>query len=218
MRSHLKALFILILLTFPLAAWSTGAPTLLILGDSLSAGYGVPTGEGWVSLLDDRLQKRGMEFQVRNASISGETTDGGARRLPDLLDRYDPAIVVIELGGNDGLRGFPPQVTRDNLADMITRAQSRGAQVLLIGMRLPPNYGPQYTQAFARIFPALADEHDIALVPFLLKDVYNHDGMMQGDGIHPNASAQSRLLSNVWPYLEPLLSEAKKAQARASDQ
>ncbi|WP_227546076.1 arylesterase [Marinobacter fonticola] len=181
-------------------------PTLLIMGDSLSAAYGVQTEKAWVSLLRQRLAEEGFDqWQVANASISGETTDGGERRLAPLLDRHGPEIVILELGGNDGLRGFPPKVTRDNLASMIEQSQQQGARVLLVGIQMPPNFGKRFTDAFAAIYPDLAAKYDTGLVPFFLQDVYNREGFMQDDGIHPTAQAQPALLDNVWPHLQPLL-------------
>ncbi|WP_404363346.1 arylesterase [Marinobacter sp.] len=186
------------------------SPTILIMGDSLSAAYGVETERAWVPLLKDRLEKTSHDdWAVINASISGETTDGGLRRLPDLLSRHSPEIVIIELGGNDGLRGFPPGVIEDNLSAMIEKSQQSGARTLLVGMQLPPNYGQRYTQAFAAIYPELAEQHSVALVPFFLEGIYNQEKMMQSDGIHPTAEAQSKLLENVWPELETLLEKEK---------
>ncbi|MDL0432621.1 arylesterase [Marinobacter sp. TBZ242] len=180
--------------------------TLMIVGDSLSAAYGVQTEEAWVTLLKERLDEEGLDqWQVVNASISGETTDGGLRRLPQLLDKNDPDVVIIELGGNDGLRGFPPGVIRKNLASMIEQVNETGARALLIGMQIPPNYGQRYTRAFADIYPELAQEHDTELVPFFLEGIYDQEDMMQGDDIHPTAEAQGQLLDNVWPVLEPML-------------
>ncbi|WP_375177691.1 arylesterase [Marinobacter mobilis] len=180
--------------------------TVLILGDSLSAAYGVQTEQAWVALLRQRLAQQGLaQWQVVNASISGETTDGGLRRLPDLLSRHTPDVVVIELGGNDGLRGFPPPVIEQNLDRLISLSLEAGARPLLIGIQIPPNYGPRYTALFADIYSNLADRHDIALVPFFLKGIYDQAGMMQGDGIHPTTEAQGTLLDNVWPQLEALL-------------
>ncbi|WP_442915662.1 arylesterase [Marinobacter sp. C2H3] len=187
--------------------------TLLILGDSLSAGYGVPTETAWVQLLRQRLVDRGLEhWDVVNASISGETTDGGARRLPDLLEKHRPDIVMVELGGNDGLRGFPPDVIRANLTTMITESQKAGARVVLVGMQIPPNYGQRYTEAFAGLYPSLSDRYGTALVPFFLADIYNHDELMQNDGIHPTEAGQPRLLENVWPVLAPLLEASETAR------
>lgn len=180
--------------------------TLMIFGDSLSAAYGVQTEVAWVALLKERLDEEGLDqWQVVNASIGGETTDGGLRRLPKLLNENEPDIVVIELGGNDGLRGFPPKVIRRNLSRMIEQANEAGARVLLVGMQIPPNYGQRYTSAFAEIYPELAEEHETELVPFFLDGVYDQDGMMQDDDIHPTAEAQGQLLDNVWPVLQPML-------------
>ena len=180
--------------------------TLMIVGDSLSAAYGVQTEDAWVALLRDRLEAEGLDqWQVVNASISGETTDGGLRRLPELLGDNEPELVIIELGGNDGLRGFPPNVIRQNLARMIEQVNETGARTLLVGMQIPPNYGQRYTRAFADIYPELAEEYDTELVPFFLEGIYDQEGMMQGDSIHPTAAAQDQLLDNVWPILEPML-------------
>lgn len=200
--------FLVFVLAFaPLQANQANAQnTLLIVGDSLSAAYGVQTEEAWVALLRARLDSEGLDdWVVVNASISGETTDGGLRRLPRLLEKNDPDIVVIELGGNDGLRGFPPDVIERNLAAMIEQVREAGAQPLLVGMQIPPNYGQRYTRAFADIFPKLASEYDTALVEFFLDGIYDQEGMMQDDGIHPTAEAQNKLLANIWPQLESLL-------------
>ncbi|WP_417531250.1 arylesterase [Marinobacter lipolyticus] len=185
---------------------SPASNTLLIVGDSLSAAHGVQTEEAWVTLLRGRLDAEGLEnWEVVNASIGGETTDGGLRRLPELLQKHDPEVVVIELGGNDGLRGFPPNVIEKNLARMIEHVRNAGAHPLLVGMQIPPNYGERYTRIFAGIFPKLAERYDTGLVEFFLEGIYDQDGMMQPDGIHPSAAAQSQLLANIWPELEPLL-------------
>lgn len=182
------------------------ANTLLVLGDSLSAAYGVPEETAWVNLLRQRLADNGhSDWNVVNASISGETADGGARRLPGLLKKHQPQLVILELGGNDGLRGFPPRVIEKSLALMLRNSQSAGAQTLLVGMQIPPNYGNRYTQAFAAIYGDLAQRYSSALVPFFLNDIYNVDSLMQSDGIHPTEPAQSILLDNVWPHLVPLL-------------
>jgi acyl-CoA thioesterase-1 len=181
---------------------------LLIMGDSLSAAYGVQTEEAWVALLRERLEEQDLDsWEVVNASISGETTDGGLRRLPDLLERHQPDIVMIELGGNDGLRGFQPPVIRKNISRMIELSQEEDARVVLVGMQIPPNYGERYTSAFAAIFPELANEFDTELVPFFLDGIYDQEGMMQDDDIHPTTEAQGQLLDNVWPVLEPMLKE-----------
>ena len=182
------------------------ANTLLVLGDSLSAAYGVPEETAWVNLLRQRLADNGHnDWSVVNASISGETADGGARRLPGLLKKHQPQLVILELGGNDGLRGFPPRVIEKSLALMLRNSQSAGAQTLLVGMQIPPNYGNRYTQAFAAIYGDLAQRYSSALVPFFLNDIYNVDSLMQSDGIHPTEPAQSILLDNVWPHLVPVL-------------
>lgn len=197
------AFILLAIITVPVMA---SQQTLLIVGDSLSAAYGVPTETAWVQLLRERLQSNGLgNWRVVNASISGETTDGGARRLPELLEKNSPSVVIIELGGNDGLRGFPPNVIKSNLATMVGHVQSSGARAILVGIQIPPNYGQRYTQMFADIFPALSDSHNTALVPFFLDNIYDQENLMQGDGIHPTAEAQPILLENVWPVLKPLL-------------
>jgi acyl-CoA thioesterase-1 len=184
------------------------APTLLVLGDSLSAEYGLPKGSGWVALLEQRLAQEKRSITVFNASISGETTSGGLARLPALLKQHNPAIVVIELGANDALRGLPPEMTRDNLRAMVRLAQTAKAQALLLGMQVPPNYGPDYAQQFAAGFTAVAKEQKTALVPFFLKDVAdapNAAELFQSDRIHPIAAAHPILLNNVWPALKRLL-------------
>lgn len=181
------------------------APRILVFGDSLSAAYGIELDDGWVALLQQRLQAQGRPHQVVNASVSGETTAGGRARLPALLAREAYALVVLELGGNDGLRGLSLAQTDDNLRAMIETARGAGAEVLLLGMRLPPNYGATYTNAFAAIYPKLARELDTALVPFLLDGVATDPALMLPDRIHPRAAAQPRLLDTVWPVLVPLL-------------
>lgn len=196
------ALSALLLIALPVLASQN---TVLVLGDSLSAAYGVPSETAWVELLRDRIESQDLNWTVVNASISGETTDGGLRRLPGLLEAHDPTIVVIELGGNDGLRGFPPNVIESNLANMIEQVRDTGATPLLVGMQIPPNYGQRYTTMFADIFPTLSDRYNTVLVPFFLDGIYDQDGLMQGDGIHPTEEAQPRLLDNIWPKLEPLL-------------
>ncbi|AUZ84591.1 arylesterase [Methylophaga nitratireducenticrescens] len=204
-----QSLFIwlfLVLVSFQSQAAEPQRKNLLIVGDSLSAAYGIDSDAAWVELLKERLEQETPEtWNVANASISGETTDGGLRRLPDLLDKHDPAIVVIELGGNDGLRGFPPDVIRTNLAKMIQLSQQHGAEVLLVGIEIPPNYGQRYTTAFANVFSSLAEEYNLAFLPFFLADVYDGEAMMQADGIHPTAKAQPQLLDNIWTELLALL-------------
>ena len=180
---------------------------MLVLGDSLSAGYGLSPGQGWVALLEKRLSAQGYEYQVVNASVSGETTAGGLERLPRALQLHKPDLVIVELGANDGLRGLPVPLTRTNLDKIVGLARGAGARVLLLGMRLPPNYGPRYSTEFTRMFEELARERKIDLLPFFLQSVALDPGMIQDDGLHPNARAQPALLEAVWPRLVPLLSK-----------
>jgi acyl-CoA thioesterase-1 len=183
------------------------AGTLLVLGDSLSAGYGLDPGQGWVALLGKRLDAQGYEYGVVNASISGETTAGGLERVPRALRLHQPDIVVVELGANDGLRGLSVPVTGGNLVKIIALARKSGAKVLLIGMRMPPNYGPRYTREFEQMFGDLASRLHLAFVPFLLQAVALNPDFIQADGLHPNARAQPALLDTVWPRLAPLLAK-----------
>ncbi|MDG4585615.1 MAG: arylesterase [Candidatus Competibacter sp.] len=181
------------------------SPVILVLGDSLSAGYGIPVEKGWVNLLQRRLAERGFPHRVVNASISGDTTSGGLSRLPAALDLHRPAIVVLELGANDGLRGQPPMAMSRNLAGMIERSQQASARVLLAEMRIPPNYGPLYAQKFQATFGELAKHYAIPLIPFLLEGVAGNPALIQDDGLHPRAEAQPRILDNVWTVLELVL-------------
>lgn len=200
-RFRIGAFALILLLQIPSAL----AGTVLIVGDSISAGFGLNAAQGWVTLLQERLKKHDPAFDVVNASISGDTSAGGLARLPGLLDRHQPRVVVIELGGNDGLRGQPPAQLKQNLTAMTEAAKSAGAKVLILGMQLPPNYGQRYTRTFAQTFTEVSAEQSVAIVPFMLDGVGAVEGMMQPDGIHPNAAAQPRLLENVWPELVPLL-------------
>ncbi|MGB9329953.1 MAG: arylesterase [Steroidobacteraceae bacterium] len=179
--------------------------TILVFGDSLSAAYGIRPEQGWVALLTQRLQAQGYGYQIVNASVSGETTSGGLQRLPRALQLHQPGIVVLELGANDALRGLPLSGTRANLAQMVRLSQDAGARVLLVGIRIPPNYGPRYTEEFASVFPELAKQYHLPLVPFLLQDVALNPARMQEDGMHPNAAGEAPILDTVWPYLKPLL-------------
>jgi acyl-CoA thioesterase-1 len=181
--------------------------TILVFGDSLSAAHGLRPEQGWVALLGQRLESQGYGYQIVNASVSGETSGGGAERLPRALQLHPPAIVILELGANDGLRGLPPADTRANLVHMVQLAQSAGARVLLVGMRIPPNYGARYTEEFAHIFPELAAQYHLPLVPFLLDKVALNPALMQEDGLHPNARGQPLLLDTLWPYLQPMLNK-----------
>ncbi len=181
---------------------------LLVLGDSLSAEYGLARGSGWVALLEQRLAREGLGWTVINASISGDTTGGGRARLPALLREHSPQVLLIELGGNDALRGLPLQATRDNLVAMVRAGKAAGARVMLAGITVPPNYGRQYADDFLALFPAVARAEGAALLPFLLAGVADGPdatGLFQPDRIHPNAQAQPRILANVWPVLRPLL-------------
>jgi acyl-CoA thioesterase-1 len=197
--------FVLAILLLGAAAANAAQPTLLIVGDSLSAGYGIEKEASWVTLLEKRLAREGYGYRIVNASISGDTTQGGLERLPRALEVHAPELVLIELGGNDGLRGFPLALLRRNLVAMIEMSREAGARVVLAGMQLPPNYGPEYTRGFRDLYRALAEEHGVALVPFLLEDVALDRRLMQVDGIHPNEAAQEKMLDNVWPVLEPEL-------------
>jgi acyl-CoA thioesterase-1 len=190
-----------------LLLWAQGAVagTLLVLGDSISAAFGLDTRQGWVSLLEQRLAAEGFAYQVVNASVSGDTSAGGLARLPTLLAEHRPQLVIVELGGNDGLRGQAPAQLQQNLAAMVQQSQKIGAKVLILGMQLPPNYGVRYTTAFAAVFPQVANQTGAALVPFLLEGVGGVPALMQDDGIHPGAAAQAQLLDNVWLSLKPLL-------------
>lgn len=187
---------------------STNGPVVLVVGDSLSAEYGIARGAGWVALLDKRLKAERLRASVVNASVSGDTTSGGRSRLPALLQRHRPAVVVIELGGNDALRGLPLDMTRANLTTMAQASKAAGARVLLVGMQVPPNYGKAYADDFAALFPEVAKATGSALVPFLLKGVADGPDaakMFQPDRIHPVAHAHPRMLDNVWPALKPLV-------------
>ena len=193
-------LFVAVLLS---ANFSFGK-TILVVGDSISAGYGIELEQGWVNLLQQKLAKLG-DYDVENASVSGDTTQIGVARLPTLIKEHQPDIVVLELGGNDGLRGFPLKVMETNLRKMIETTQASGAKVLLVGIQIPPNYGPRYTDQFFQTYFKLADEYKIPLVPFILDKVALEPELMQDDGIHPTAEGQPILLDNVWPVLQPLL-------------
>ena len=183
-------------------------PTVLVMGDSLSAGYGIQLEQSWVTLLQRELVKS-TQSKVINASVSGETSGGGLARLPALLSKHKPDVVIIELGGNDGLRGQPINIMQDNLQTMITASQTVGADVLLAGMQIPPNYGPRYTKQFKETYVKLAEKNNISLVPFLLENVAAQSNLIQRDGIHPTAEAQPIILKNVLPVLVPLLKNDK---------
>ena len=191
---------------FPVAATASEPPVLLILGDSLSAGYGMDREKSWVSLLETRLRESGYSYRILNSSISGDTSQGGLARISRLLDRYQPEIVIIELGANDGLRGINPDITRENITSMVEQSQAIGARVLLAGIKLPPNYGSAYLEQFESIYGDLANEFDTLLVPFFMDGVALRPELLQADTIHPNEAGQPVLLDHVWKVLEPALS------------
>ena len=198
--------FILVWLFLGLyAAAACAAPRILVFGDSLSAGYGLAAGEGWVTLLQQRLEREAYPHEVINASVSGETSSGGLARLPAVLDQRKPEIVLIELGGNDGLRGLPAKNLRENLEAMVALVRKKGAQPVLFEMRIPPNYGPLYAGQFRAAFGEAAKSGKTALVPFFLTAIADKPGLFQEDGIHPVAAAQAQMLDAVWPTLKPLL-------------
>ena len=202
------------LLSFPISvhAAASAAPTLLVFGDSLSAGYGLTPGSGWVNLLEQRMKSAGYAYRIVNASVSGETTAGGATRIEAALREHRPAIIVIELGGNDGLRGLPIEQMRKNLAAIIETSERRGAEPILLGMRLPPNYGTSYTTKFQDMYSGLARRYKIPLVPFLLERIAARADYFQLDMVHPTAAAQSLILEEVWTHLEPVLRARQNKQ------
>ena len=193
-------------LTLPLSVHAKAEnPVVLVVGDSLSAGYGVAVDATWVALLQKRLAAQGYGYRVVNASISGDTTGGARARLPRALELHKPAIVILELGGNDGLRGLPLRQVRENFEFLIEHSQAAGAKVVLVGMRMPPNYGAAYADGFHALYGELASHYGTPLVGFFLEGVALDDKLMQADGIHPTAAAQPRLLDNLWPVLSQVL-------------
>ena len=211
-RRHFSLLVLTALIAGPSLAQSskaaTRSATILVLGDSLSAEYGLQRGEGWVALMQNRLEQKNISAHVVNASISGDTTSGGRSRLPALLAQHKPTLLIIELGGNDALRGLPLAMSQDNLQAMATAAKATGAKVLLLGMQMPPNYGQAYAKQFADMFSEVAKDQQLALVPFLLKgvaDVPDSLKLFQADRIHPVAAAHPTILKNVWPTVTKLL-------------
>jgi len=209
MMKRFHCLFLLLL------AWTSAdarPPAIVVVGDSLSAGFGVPLDQGWVDLLARRLAEQGHPHQVVNASVTGDTTRGGLARLPALLERENPQILIIELGGNDGLRGITPQVMADNLRQMITLAREAGSDVLLLGVELPGNYGPTFRDLFKDVYYEVSHSEQVPLVSSFITGVALNPELMQSDGIHPNAAAQPVLLDEVWPALEPMLEAASAAR------
>ena len=207
---------ILTLLLSLLTAGSLAAepPTVVVFGDSLSAGYGIDVDQSWTALLQSRLSAQGYEHRVINASISGETTEGGKTRIAAALGNFDPDLVILELGGNDGLRGFPPAVMKSNLRDIIEMTRAAGSSVVLLGIRIPTNYGPRYTAAFENVYRELADELDVRWIEFFMEGIALDESLMQDDGIHPNAEAQPILLDNAWPIIREALDEHATTSGR----
>ena len=196
-----------LLMILSLAAQAQEPPKILVLGDSLSAAYGIPQERDWVRLLQQRLVEQAYPHQLVNASVSGETSGGALKRLPRLLEEHQPDWLLLELGGNDGLRGYPIERLQENLKAIVRASREAGTQVLLMGMRIPPNYGSRYAGQFAQVFPQVAEACDLPLVEFMLKDVATKPDLMQDDGIHPNARAQPIILENIWPQLEVQLDQ-----------
>ena len=204
--NSLRSFTLVMLLTFSALLSADDKGRILVLGDSLSAGYGIELKQGWVSLMADKLEEN-YPYQVINASVSGETSGGGLARLPALLKEHKPALVILELGGNDGLRGHPVNVMQQQLESIIKESQGAGAEVLLLGMHIPPNYGQRYAERFHQVYTQLAKQYELAFVPFFLEGVATNRELMQRDGIHPTAEAQQTMLDNVWAVLEPWLKQ-----------
>ena len=201
----MRKIFTLVVLLLAANAQSAESPTVLIFGDSLSAGYGIDVDQSWATLLQQRLESQGYEHRVVNASISGETTEGGAARIDRAIDTFSPELIILELGGNDGLRGFPPSRIRENLETIARHARDSGASVVLLGIRIPTNYGARYTQAFEAVYADVAEELGIRWIEFFMDGVALNDDLLQEDRIHPNAEAQPILLDNAWPIIRATL-------------
>ena len=199
------------------AAQAATAPTVLVFGDSLSAGYGIDVDQSWPALLQSRLESQGYEHRVINASISGETTEGGVTRIARALENFSPELVILELGGNDGLRGFPPDRMKANLQTIIETTKASGAAVIMLGIRIPTNYGPRYTGAFENVYRELADQLSVLWIEFFMEGIALNEELMQEDGIHPNASAQSILLDNAWPIIRQALADHAKHQSNTNN-
>jgi acyl-CoA thioesterase-1 len=199
--------FLLLAISALAPAQGTIAPTVLVFGDSLSAGYGIDVDQSWPALLQSRLASQGYEHRVINASISGETTEGGKTRIGPALQRFHPELVILELGGNDGLRGFPPEIMQENLKTIIETTKASGATVVVLGIRIPTNYGPRYTQAFENVYRDLSEQLGVLWIEFLMDGVASNEALMQDDGIHPNADAQLILLDNAWPIIRQALTD-----------
>jgi acyl-CoA thioesterase-1 len=195
--------FIVLLMTA--GAYGASPPTVLVFGDSLSAGFGIDVDQSWTALLQTRLQSQGYEHRVVNASISGDTTEGGAARIGPTIETFEPALIILELGGNDGLRGIPPVRMKQNFEKIIRAGKDSGAAVVLLGIRIPPNYGQRYIEDFDNVYREIAQEHDIPWIEFFMDGVALNEALMQSDGIHPNAAAQPVLLDNAWPIISEAL-------------
>jgi acyl-CoA thioesterase-1 len=204
-----RLLLVVSLLGFSFVAFANQAfaanPKILVYGDSLSASYGVAKQQGWVAFLQKKLNDQHYKYDVVNASISGETTSGGLTRLASTLAKTKPTIIILELGANDGLRGLPVKNMEENLSNMISQSKKAKAKVLLIGMRIPPNYGPQYTESFSSTYPQLSQQHKVLMVPFMLENIAAQPNLIQDDGLHPNALGQPMMLDNIWPKLQLML-------------
>jgi acyl-CoA thioesterase-1 len=192
------------------AAQAASAPTVLVFGDSLSAGYGIDVDQSWPALLQSRLESQGYEHRVINASISGETTEGGVTRIGSTLENFSPELVILELGGNDGLRGFPPDRMKANLQTIIETTKTSGAAVVMLGIRIPTNYGPRYTGAFENVYRELAEQSGVLWIEFFMEGIALNKDLMQDDGLHPNAEAQLILLDNAWPIIRQSLEVSNK--------
>ncbi len=201
---------LLVAVVILLVSLSATAKSIVVLGDSISAAYGIEVGQGWVALVQDKLQEKHSNYNVNNESISGDTSAGGLARINDVLSRHKPKVVIIELGANDGMRGLSPAVLKNNLAEIARRAQESGAKVLLLSMRIPPNYGKRYTEMFYNVYPQLSKELDVPYVPFILEDVALAKQLMQQDGLHPNENAQAIIADKIWPHLVKLLELQQK--------
>ena len=193
---------------------ATMAKSIVVLGDSISAGYGIDVSEGWVNLLQQKFKQAPSDYVIHNESISGDTSAGGLARIDSILSRHKPMMVLIELGANDGLRGLSPQEMKRNLSDIIRRSEKAGAKTMLLGMKIPPNYGKRYIEMFYAIYPQLAAELNVPLVPFILEDVALHPEMMQADGLHPNALGQPLIAQKVWEALWPMLNHQSSTRSR----
>jgi acyl-CoA thioesterase-1 len=207
----MRKLYTFLLLISAAFVQADDAPTVIVFGDSLSAGYGVDFDQTWVALLQTRLESQGYEHRVINASISGETTEGGKTRINQALENFDPDLVILELGGNDGLRGFPTDVTKENIRSIIEASRSHGAAIVILGIRIPTNYGARYTQAFEGIYRQLAEEFEVPWIEFFMQGIALNDELMQEDGIHPNTEAQPMLLDNAWPVIHRALTDHQES-------